>query len=34
MANIGIGRRKSHLVWIIVGAALLIGIGYVWTHVF
>lgn len=34
MAHIGIGKRKSHYVWIVVGALALVGIAYLWAGVF
>ena len=34
MAHIGIGSRKSHYLWIILGAAVLIAVAYLWATVF
>lgn len=34
MAHLGIGKRKSHYLWIILGVAALLTIAYVWTHVY
>lgn len=34
MAHIGIGKRKSHYVWIILGAVVLLTIAFVWTNVY
>ena len=34
MAHIGIGKRKSHYLWILIGVAVVIAIAYGWaaTH--
>lgn len=32
MRHIGIGKRGSHVLWIVLGALALIAIAYVWTH--
>lgn len=34
MAHIGIGKRKSHLLWIVVGAVVLLAVAFVWTNVY
>ena len=34
MAHIGIGSRKSHYLSIILGAAVLIAVAYLWATVF
>jgi hypothetical protein len=34
MAHIGIGKRRSHYLWIVLGAVALLTIAYVWTNVY
>ena len=34
MARIGIGKRKSHYVWIAVGVIAILAIAFVWTNVY
>lgn len=32
--GVGIGKKKSHFLWIVLGALALIAGGYIWTHLF
>ena len=34
MAHIGIGKRKSHFLWIVLGVLALLAIAYTWINVF
>lgn len=34
MAHIGIGKRKSHYLWIVLGVLAVLGIAYAWINVF
>lgn len=31
MAHIGIGKRKVHLLWIVLGVVVLVAIAYTWA---
>lgn len=34
MAHLGIGKRKSHYLWIVLGVVAVLAIAYAWTHAY
>jgi hypothetical protein len=34
MAHLGIGKRKSHYLWIVLGVVAVLAIAYTWTNVY
>lgn len=34
MAHIGIGKRRSHYLWIVLGVTAVLAIAYVWINVY